>query len=137
MITICDTGPLIAYLNRRDPYHDWAVRVMKQLRSPLLTCEPVLTEAAYFLREDGLDVDPLFQLIERGALLIAFDLASHWPRVRTLMARYERMDLADAAVVVMCEQQAASQVVTVDRRDFSVYRRNDRQVIDFIAPPTR
>jgi len=39
--------------------------------------------------------------------------------------------------VVMCEQQAASQVVTVDRRDFSVYRRNDRQVIDFIAPPTR
>ena len=44
---------------------------MKQLCSPLLTCEPVLTEAAYFLREDRLDVDPLFQLIERGALRIA------------------------------------------------------------------
>lgn len=137
MITICDTGPLIAYLNRRDPYHDWAVRVMKQLRSPLLTCEPVLTEAACFLREDRLNVDPLFQLIERGALLIAFDLASHWQRVRTLMARYQHMDLADASVVVMCERQASSQVLTVDRRDFSVYRRNDRQVIDFIAPPKR
>ena len=137
MITICDTGPLIAYLNRRDPYHDWAVQVMQQLRPPLLTCEPVLTEAAYFLREDRLDLDPLFQLIERGALRIAFDLESHWPRVRTLMARYQRMDLADAAVVVMCERQASSQVLTVDRRDFSVYRRNDRQVIDFIAPPTR
>ena len=53
------------------------------------------------------------------------------------MARYQRMDLADAAVVVMCEQRVFSQVLTVDGRDFSVYRRNDRQVIDFIAPPAR
>jgi predicted nucleic acid-binding protein len=135
VITICDTGPLIAYLNRRDPYHDWAVEVMKQVRPPLFTCEAVMTEAAYFLREDGVDVDPLFQLIERGALRLAFDLESHWPRVRILMARYSRMDLADAAVVVMCELHASSQILTVDRRDFSVYRQNDRQVIDFIAPP--
>lgn len=137
MNTICDTGPLIAYLNRRDPHHHWAVEVLKQLRPPLLTCEPVMTEAAYFLREDRLDVDPLFQLLERGALRLAFDLESHWPRVRTLMARYSRMDLADAAVVVMSELHDQSQVLTVDRRDFSIYRRNDRQVIDFVAPPKR
>lgn len=135
MITICDTGPIIAYLNRRDPWHDWAVSMMKQLRPPLLICEPVMTEAAYFLCEDRLDVDPLFQMIARGALLFAFDLESHWPRVRTLMARYSRMDLADAAVVVMVERNAGSRVLTTDRRDFSVYRQNDRQVIEFIAPP--
>ena len=135
MITICDTGPLIAYLNRRDPWHEWAVSMMKHLRPPLLICEPVMTEAAYFLREDRLDVDPLFQMIARGALLLALDLASHWPRVRTLMARYSRMDLADAAVVVMVERNPGSRVLTTDRRDFSVYRQNDRQVIDFIAPP--
>ena len=110
---------------------------MKQVRPPLLTCEPVMTEAAYFLRDDGLDVDPLFHLIERGALQLAFDLKSHWPRVRTLMARYGRMDLADAAIVVMTELYADSQVLTLDRRDFSAYRRNDRQVIDFIAPPSK
>ena len=110
---------------------------MKQVRPPLLTCEPVMTEAAYFLREDGLDVDPLFQLIERGALQLGFDLKSHWPRARTLMARYSRMDLADASIVVMTELYAGSQVLTLDRRDFSVYRRNDRQVIEFIAPPKR
>lgn len=137
MITICDTGPLIAYLNRRDPYHHWAVGVMKQVRPPLLTCEAVLTESVYFLREDGADLDPLFQMIERGALRLAFELESHWPRVRTLIARYSRMDLADAEVVVMSELHASSQVLTVDRRDFSMYRRNDRQVIDFIAPPAR
>ena len=44
MITICDTGPLVAYLNRNDPYHSWAMAVMKQVRPPALTCESVLTE---------------------------------------------------------------------------------------------
>jgi predicted nucleic acid-binding protein len=97
----------------------------------------VLTEAAYFLREDDSSVDPLFELIERDVLRLAFDLAAHWPRVRTLLARYDRMDLADASIVVMSELHTRDQVLTVDRRDFSVYRRHDRQVIDFVAPPTR
>lgn len=135
MITVCDTGPIVAYLNRRDPYHDWAVTVMKQVRPPLLTCEAVLTEAAYFLREDGVDVDPLFRMLERSALSVDFDMSTHWPRMRTLMRRYARMDLADASVVVMSEVHARSQVLTVDVEDFRVYRRNDRQVIRFIAPP--
>jgi predicted nucleic acid-binding protein len=137
VITVCDTGPLVAYLNRNDPHHRWAVALMQQVRPPMRTCEPVLTEAAYFLREDGLSVDPLFVLLERGALKVAFDLSSHWARVRTLMARYERMDLADACVVAMTELHARCQVLTVDRKDFTIYRRNDRQVIDFVAPPRR
>ena len=135
MTTICDTGPLVAYLNRNDRYHAWAVAVMKQVPSPMLTCEPVLTEVAYFLREDGVEVDPLFQLLERGALRLDFDLSVQWPRVRRLMARYDRMDLTDASIVVMTELRTRCQVLTVDRKDFSVYRRNERQVIDFIAPP--
>jgi hypothetical protein len=44
------------------------------------------------------------------------------------------MDLADASVVVMTELHAKSRVLTIDRRDFSVYRRNDRQVIDLVSP---
>jgi predicted nucleic acid-binding protein len=135
VITICDTGPLLAYLNRNDPHHDWAAALMKQVRAPMLVCEPVLTEVVYFLREDGLPVDPLLQLLERGAIRLEFDLSAHWPRIRTLMVRYRQMDLADASIVVMTELHARSQVLTIDRTDFSVYRRNDRQVIDFVAPP--
>ena len=135
MITISDTGPLVAYLNRNDPYHSWAVAVMKQVRAPMLTTEPVLTEVLYFLRADRVAVDPLFQLLERDALRLDLQVAAHWARLRTLMARYERMDLADASIVVLSERHPRSQVVTVDRTDFSIYRRNDRQVIDFIAPP--
>jgi predicted nucleic acid-binding protein len=135
MITICDTGPLLAYLNRNDPHFAWAIALMKQVRPPMLVSEPVLTEVMYFLREDGMAVDPLFQLLEREAVRLEFDLSTHWPRVRTLMSRYRQMDLADASVVVMSELHARSQVLTIDRKDFSVYRRNDRQVINFVAPP--
>lgn len=125
----------MAYLNRNDPYHSWAVELMKQVRSPMLTTEPVLTEVAYFLRAGQVDVDPLFQLLERNALRLDLHVAAHWPRLRTLMARYNQMDLADASIVVLSERQIRSQVLTVDRKDFSVYRRNDRQVINFVAPP--
>ena len=107
---------------------------MKQVRPPVLTCEAVLTEVVYFLREDGVDVEPVFKLIERNAVVLDFDLATHWPRVRALMKRWERMDLADASIVVMSEVSPRSQVLTIDRKDFSIYRRNDRQMIDFIAP---
>lgn len=134
MITVCDTGPIVAYLNRSDPHHEWAAAVMKQVRPPLLTCEAVMTEAAYLLRDDGVDVEPLFRMLERSALLIDFDMSAHWPRMRTLMRRYARMDLADASVVVMSEVHPRSQVLTLDAKDFSAYRRNDRQVIRFIAP---
>ena len=134
MITLCDTGPLLAYLNRNDPHHQWAVRLMKEVHPPLRLSEPVLTEIVYFLREDGLSLDPLFQLLEREAVRLDFDLGSHWPRVRTLMTRYRQMDLADASIVVMTELHPRSQVLTIDRTDFSVYRRNDRQVIRFVAP---
>lgn len=134
MINICDTGPLVAYLNRNDPYHDWAVGLMKQLAPPLLTCEPVLTEAVYFLRDDRVAIDPPFALLERGALRLELALSAHLSRARTLMSRYDRMDLADAAIVVMSELHSNCRVLTVDRKDFGVYRRHDRQTIDFLAP---
>jgi hypothetical protein len=45
------------------------------------------------------------------------------------------MDLAEASIVVMSELHASSEVFTIDRTHFSVYRRNDRQTIAFVAPP--
>src|ERR1044072_8383687 len=121
MIALCDTGPLVAALNRNDIHHRWAAGLMKTVRPPVLTSEGVLTETAYFLREHALDIDPLFQLLERGLIRIDFELANHWRRVRTLMARYRQMDLADATIVVLSELHPRSQVLTIDRKDFTTY----------------
>jgi len=67
MIAICDTGPLLAYLNRNDAHHAWAVALMKRVRAPMLVCEPVLTEVVYFLRDDGVAVDSLITTIDASA----------------------------------------------------------------------
>ena len=47
MIGIADTGLLVAFINRGDKHHQWAVGLASQLTEPLLTCESVLSETAF------------------------------------------------------------------------------------------
>ena len=48
---IADTGPIVALLNARDEYHTWARETLETIDPPLLTCEPVLTEASHLVRK--------------------------------------------------------------------------------------
>ena len=50
MLSIADTGFLVAFAAIRDLHHDWAVRVADELTEPALTCEAVLAETAFKLR---------------------------------------------------------------------------------------
>jgi uncharacterized protein len=67
----------------------------------MLTCEPVVTEAAFLLKREGLDADPLFALLDRGLIRIALDLQDQHADIRALMHRYRNrpMSLADACLV--------------------------------------
>ena len=49
-VVLLDTGPLVALLDEDDAHQDWATARMRDLTPPLLTCEAVLTEACYLLR---------------------------------------------------------------------------------------
>jgi predicted nucleic acid-binding protein len=44
------------------------------------------------------------------------------------------MDFADACLVYMSEQTKDCKVVTIDRADFAVYRRHDREAIPLLLP---
>ena len=68
---LLDTGPLVSFLASGLRHHAWAVEQWKRLSPPLLTCEPVLTEAAFLLKREGRDTDALFALLERGVIRIA------------------------------------------------------------------
>jgi hypothetical protein len=46
-----DTGPLVAFLNRRDRHHGWTVKTVGGLQAPFLTCEAVLSEACFPLEK--------------------------------------------------------------------------------------
>jgi hypothetical protein len=103
------------------------------LTEPLLTCEAVLAEAAFHLQS----VPLVLAMIEEGLISLAFDCGDHLPRLATLAKRYSdrRPDLADLCLVRMSELYPQHTVVTVDRQDFRIYRRNQREVIPLTCPP--
>jgi len=112
---LLDTGPLVSFLGSGLKHHAWAVEQWKRLRPPLLTCEPVLTEAAYLLKREGRQADPLFALLDRGVIRIALAVQQEQADLRALMHRYRNrpMSLADACLVRLSEIHAAGEVFTL------------------------
>jgi predicted nucleic acid-binding protein len=134
---LLDTGPLVAFFDRSEAFHHWAKTKWAEAPLPLLTCEPVLAEAAYLLQERaGLSPEKLLALFERGILRVPFDLEEHAGAVARLLEKYtdQNMQLADACLVRMSELKRNCVVFTMDKEDFRVYRRFDRQVIPLMAP---
>lgn len=132
---IADTGPLVAYFDRRARHHDWARAQMDALEPPLLVCEPVLAETLYLLRRYPAAVDALMGLVERGVLRIAFNLSDHVAEVRALMRKYRDtpMSLADACIVRMAELKDRHPILTLDS-DFTVYRSAGHSLLSLISP---
>ena len=121
---LVDAGPLVAILDRSDAHHSACVDAMRSLQPPLLTVWPVLTEAIYLLGASWRAQRELLGDVIAGALkVLPLDEAAV-PRIRDLMYKYRDlpMDLADAALVHVAERERIPRVLTLDRRDFSLYR---------------
>ena len=132
MLSIADTGFLVAFAASRDMHHDWAVEVANELSEPALACEAVLAETAFKLRS----VEVVLEMIASELVKVSFDLNDHLPQLAALARRYadRQPDLADLCLIRMSELYPHHRVITVDK-DFRVYRRNKREVIPLICPP--
>ena len=132
---VVDTGPLVAYFNRRDRWHGWAAKQMAALNPPLVTCEPVITEACFLIHRAGGKPSDLIRKIAQRSLVIAIDLEEDAHAVESLMQRYAEtpMSLADACLVRLTERLADCRLFTLNS-DFEHYRRNGRQVIPLLTP---
>ena len=131
---ILDTSVLVALINRNDPNHVWAVREWTQLKPPVLTCDAVVSETCFLLKRKYL-IEAVFEMIEVGAIAIAFNLQEEISNIRVLMGRYESvpMSFADACLVRMAEQISNSAVMTLDS-DFKIYRKHRNEEIPVIQP---
>jgi uncharacterized protein len=134
-VVLLDTGPLVTFLAAGLKHHDWVCDQWKRLRPPLLTCEPVLTEAAFLLKREGQETDPLFALLERGVLRVGLRVEDQLADLRVLMRRYRDrpMSLADACLVRLAELNPGSAIFTLDT-DFRIYRRHGNKVISVLMP---
>lgn len=131
---IVDTGAFVALFNHRDTFH-WAARqAFAQNQEPLITTYAVLSETCHLLaRSVGHQTQCNFL---KTHLRGAFDLFAlqplHITRMVELMEKYADlpMDLADASLVVLAEYLGHGRILTVDRRDFNVYRWGNEQVFE-------
>ncbi len=130
---IADTGFVVAFGNRSDSHHVWAVDLARTITEPLLTCEAVLAEAAFHLGSSAY----VLTLVQDEMLRVAFDSSRNLDQLRELARRYQdrKPDLADLCLIRMSELFPRHTVITVDENDFRVYRRNKREVIPTLCPP--
>ncbi len=132
---IADTGFLVAFANANDKHHSWAVQLATGITEPLLTCEAVLAETAFHLESSSVAL----AMVNDGLVALAFDCREHLVQLSRLADRYadRKPDLADLCLVRMSELFPKHSVITIDRTDFRVYRRNKRETIPILCPPER
>ena len=107
----------------------------RELPAPLLTCEPVLTEAFFLVAQHRDGPRRLFELLGSGVIQVRFPVMGEHEALWKLIQKYRDlpMSLADACLVRMAELQPESRVFTLDAH-FRVYRKHGRQLIPVIMP---
>ncbi len=133
MKAIADTGFLVAFGNRKDQHHAWAMKLADRVTEPLLTCEAVLAEAAFHLGSSAIALAFVTEGLVRPALV----LGEHLIRLAELALRYadREPDLADLCLIRLSELNPRHPVITTDLNDFRIYRRGRRETIPLIHPP--
>lgn len=121
---LLDTGPLVALLSQNDANHARARRIFAECVPPFRSCEAVVAEACFLMRQ----IHPsgpaeVVALGRRGVYRLAMSLEEHWADVEGLLRKYANrpISLADACLIRCAEIHREARIFTFDA-DFNVYR---------------
>lgn len=130
---IADTGAVVGFLSATDQWRKRALLHFEELPKPLLTCEAVIVESCFLMRDSVNGEAQVLNLIANKFLQIEFSLSAEVTAVKTLMQKYKSvpMSLADACLVRMAEIFDAP-VFTFDS-GFEIYRKNGKERISVIG----
>lgn len=129
---VVDSGPLIALFLRRDRHHARVKRFLSTNRARLVSTLPVITEVCHFLNAQGKTA--LLTWIRRGGLSLQPVVAEDLREISVLIERYadQEMDFADATLVWLAELINTRDVMTIDRKDFLVYRARGGEAFNLV-----
>ena len=133
---LLDTGPWVALIDKSESRHLDCVRWLKNFRGRLYSTEAVLTEVMYLLNfSTDAQLAALDFVVRFVVEIVPADIESI-RKVKNLIAKYADlpMDYADATLVYLASETGIRNIVTFDRKDFSVYRLNKSK--PFIIHPT-
>lgn len=126
MATWVDTGFLVALFAGNDAHHQTAkIFIRDNPHIEMHSIWPVVVEACFFLDVRGKQA--LLQWLERGAMTLHEITPQDLPMIRNMLKKYQNLepDFTDAVLVTMADSSKVRHILTVDVRDFSVYRFGD------------
>jgi predicted nucleic acid-binding protein len=131
---LLDTGVIVALLDRSERHHARCTEAVGSLDAPLVTCEAVVAEACYLLRNLTGAPDAVLANVQQGVFQLPLRLDASVAAIRALMKRYAKvpMDLADACLVHLAEALGTGRILTLDS-DFRVYRWRRRRSFELLV----
>jgi len=124
-IVIADTGFVVALLNSSDVKHESVVPFYLQYQHLLLP-QTVLAETAYLVGQNA-GILTVVKFL-RGLYTSRFQLLGlaeqNVKRIAEILDKYSdsRIDFVDASVMAIAEYYGITTILTLDQRDFRVYR---------------
>ena len=133
---LVDAGFLIALGRHSDPLHEKARSFLRGYSGKLVTVAPVIVETCFFF--DSPAKLELLEWVHRGGLAVAEVPVPAYPDLAVTIKKYadQDIDFADAALVWLAGESGLRRILTVDERDFGVYRLKGNRRFE-IVPWTR
>jgi predicted nucleic acid-binding protein len=132
---LVDTGPLVAYLDASDSAHGDVAACMDAFSGQLATTSAVITEAMHLVAANREGPRLLAEFVATSGMQV-YDLsrAQELHEAVVLMEKYADapMDYADATLVLLAEGLNVHEILTLDRRGFTMYRTRRRKPLRLI-----
>jgi predicted nucleic acid-binding protein len=125
----------VALLDRSEQHHRECVDAVSALEAPFITCEAVIAESCYLLRDVEGAAVAILENVDRGIFQIPYRLAGNAGGVLKLMRKYADvpMDFADGCLVDMASDYRTGRILTLDS-DFHVYRWGRHRPFELLLP---
>jgi len=130
---LLDTGVVVALLDRSEKHHRRCAEVVGGQARPLVTCEAVIAESCYLLRQLSGAPEVVLENVAKGVFLIPFQLSRTAASVRSILRKYSDLpaDFADACLTHLADELSTGEILTLDR-NFTHYRWRKNRRFDLL-----
>ncbi len=124
MKVLMDTGPWVALIDRSEKKHRACAEWLREFRGEIFSSEAVLTEVLYLLSFSSEAQSAALDFVLTGAVTLVPSSIESLRIAKGLMRKYKDlpMDFADATLLVLANELGTDDILTLDIRDFSIYR---------------
>ncbi len=120
---LLDTGVIVALLDRSERLHEACAEAVRELEAPLITCEAVIAESCYLLRNLAGAAEAVIENVASEIFQVPLQLSREAASVKQILRKYRdrQIDLADACLIRLADEFGTADILTLDQ-DFAVYR---------------